>query len=379
MGGAIAFYRHFVERDDFELFVATTDERVLDFNPSYQTLIFSHPPLLERVMNSRLSQWAHSFRHLVSGNFIPDEVISAAEEFKPDLIFTIAGSWDWTTLMSRKLAQRMNIPLVGSFNDWFDFSTIIHPLLRPALEKTFRKFYADCDLAWCTCEGMKRELGEHPNAHVLYPIGSNKSSLTESHQREQQPNNPPVVTFAGNLSLWYGRMMEELVSTALISDYPIEFRIFGGNQSWGPDFHEMVVDRDIFRGYIPFEELKGELAKSDLLILPMGCEEECALVERTSFNTKFLDYLTCKKPIVVWGPDYCSAVQVAREFDSAEVCTSPCAQECFKSIKRVLNSPSKQKNLIDNAEVMFASRFHPNKIHQGLLQKIHELVEPKNN
>ena len=46
MGGAMAFYRHFVERDDFELFVATTDERVLDFNPSYQTLIFSHPPLL---------------------------------------------------------------------------------------------------------------------------------------------------------------------------------------------------------------------------------------------------------------------------------------------------------------------------------------------
>ena len=58
-------------------------------------------------MNSRLSQWAHSFRHLVSGNFIPDEVISAAEEFKPDLIFTIAGSWDWTTLMSKKLANKM--------------------------------------------------------------------------------------------------------------------------------------------------------------------------------------------------------------------------------------------------------------------------------
>ena len=290
----MAFYRHFVERDDFELFVATTDERVLDFNPSYQTLIFSHPPLLERVMNSRLSQWAHSFRHLVSGNFIPDEVISAAEEFKPDLIFTIAGSWDWTTLMSKKLANKMNVPLVGSFNDWFDFSTIIHPLLRPALEKRFRKFYTDCDLAWCTCEGMRRELGEHPNAHVLYPIGSSNASLTESHQREQQPNNPPVVTFAGNLSVWYGRLMEELVSTALMSDYPIEFRIFGGNQSWSPEFNETAIERGIFKGHIPFEALRVELAKSDLLILPMGFEKECAQVERTSFKTKFLDYLTCK-------------------------------------------------------------------------------------
>lgn len=92
MGGAMAFYRHFVKRDDLELFVATTDERVLDFNPSYQTLTLCHPPLLERVMNSRLSQWAHSFRHLISGNFIPDKVLNAAEEFKPNLVFTIAGS-----------------------------------------------------------------------------------------------------------------------------------------------------------------------------------------------------------------------------------------------------------------------------------------------
>ena len=102
---------------------------------------------------------------------------------------------------------------------------------------------------------MRRELGEHPNAHVLYPIGSSNASFTESHQREQQPNNPPVVTFAGNLSVWYGRLMEELVSTALMSDYPIEFRIFGGNQSWSPEFNETVIERGIFKGHIPFEAL----------------------------------------------------------------------------------------------------------------------------
>ena len=102
---------------------------------------------------------------------------------------------------------------------------------------------------------MKRELGEHPNAHVLYPIGSSKSSLTDSRQSEQQPNSPPVVTFAGNLSLCYGRMMEELVSSALQADASIEFRIYGGDHSWSPEFHDMVVERGIFRGHIPFEEL----------------------------------------------------------------------------------------------------------------------------
>ena len=80
--------------------------------------------------------------------------------------------------------------------------------------------------------------------------------------------------------------MEELVSSALQADASIGFRIYGGDHSWSPEFHDMVVERGIFRGHIPFEELQVELAKSDLLILPMGFEKECAQVGRTSFKKK---------------------------------------------------------------------------------------------
>ena len=33
------------------------------------------------------------------------------------------------------------------------------------------------------------------------------------------------------------------------------------------------------------------------------------------------DYLSFRRPILVWGPEYCSAVRVATEFDSAECVT----------------------------------------------------------
>jgi Glycosyltransferase Family 4 len=363
MGGAMAFYRHFVERDDFDLFLATDDKHVLQYNPRYPVLIFQQPTWLERLSRTRFSRWAHSYKHLMAGNFIPTEVLAAAKKFKPDLIFTIAGSWDWTTLMSQKLARKLGVPLVGSFNDWFDFSIIVHPRLHSRLEKRFRSFYRDCDLAWCTSEGMREELGPHSNAQVLYPVGA---------RHETVKNGTPspsrfVATFAGNLSDWYGRMLEQLVRTAWALDAPVEFRIFGGNQSWSADFDRLASERGVFRGHIPFEQLRVKMTEADCLLLLMGFEEKCALIERTSFKTKFLDYLSFQKPVAVWGPEYCSATRYVREFDSAQLCVSPDPNDFLTMLLSLKANASRQNQLVENAAKMYGDRFHPDKIHANFV------------
>jgi hypothetical protein len=119
------------------------------------------------------------------------------------------------------------------------------------------------------------------------------------------------------------------------------------------------------------------VAGADALILPMGFGEECAQVERTSFKTKFLDYLSYQKPILVWGPEYCSAVRVAREFDSAEICTESDATAVLQKILAVRNVPERQAALVRNARKMYEDRFHPDKIHAEFTRKIRELVEKK--
>lgn len=362
MGGAMAFHRHFVERPDFELFVATDDRRVLQYHPPYPVLIFQQPAWLERLSRTRLSRWAHSYKHLLAGHSIPDEVLEAARKFKPDLIFTIAGSWDWTTEMSRQLAHELDVPLVGSFNDWFDFSIIQHPALRSALEKKFRSFYQDCDLAWCTCEGMREELGPHPNAQVLYPVGA-RSQPVPPGKNGAADDSKFVAIFGGNLSDWYGRMLEQLVCAAWAAKAPVEFRIFGGNQSWSADFDRLARERNIFRGHIPFEQLRQEAAAADCLLLLMGFGPECALVERTSFKTKFLDYLAFQKPIAVWGPEYCTATRYVREFGSAAQSVSPDPNDFLKVLLALKDNPAQQKQLVENAAKMYEDRFHPDKVH----------------
>jgi len=111
-----------------------------------------------------------------------------------------------------------------------------------------------------------------------------------------------------------------------------------------------------------------------LLLLPMGFGDECAQIERTSFKTKFLDYLTFQKPIVIWGPEYCSAVRVAREFDGAECYTSPDAAGCVATLQNVARSSERQKQLVANARRMYHSRFDPSRIHAVLLRECEKLV-----
>ena len=49
------------------------------------------------------------------------------------------------------------------------------------------------------------------------------------------------------------------------------------------------------------------LASADALLSVMSFEKEHELFMRTSFTTKFLDYVAFGKPVILWGPEYCDA------------------------------------------------------------------------
>jgi glycosyltransferase involved in cell wall biosynthesis len=184
-----------------------------------------------------------------------------------------------------------------------------------------------------------------------------------------------VVVFAGSLADWYGPMLERLVTAAQSCSAPVEFRFYGSNPSWSREFDALARAQNIYRGQLPFEQLRSEMAGADVLILPMGFGPQCSLVERTSFKTKFLDYLSYQKPILVWGPEYCSAVRVAKEFGSAEICEQPDAAAALEKLLALRQHPQRQSALVNHARKMYDDRFNPDKIHSALVGKIRETVK----
>jgi len=373
-GTAMSFSRHFVERSDFEIFVATDSAEVQEYDVPYPFLRFAAPKWLTRMQHTRFYRWFWQYNQSIAGYFVPDEVWHAARAFQPDLVFTIAGSWNWTARLAQRVARRLRVPLVASFNDWFDFGVLMHPYFRASIERDFRKFYRDCDLAFCTCEGMLEELGPHPNAHLLYPIGSRMPEVQQRFNPYTPDGTSATVFFAGSLSAWYGPMLEQLIRSN--PDSRLRFEIFGSpvHATWSGKFDSFARAAGVYKGQVPFDRLRSHAEKADLLLLPMGFGDEHAQTERTSFKTKFLDYLTFQKPIVVWGPEYCSAVRFAREFDAAECYTSSDPAGCIATLQRLAASSERQKQLVANARRMYHSRFEPGQIHAVLLRECEALV-----
>ena len=364
----MTFHRHFCERDDFTTRVATD---ATDYNRP-GSILFDVPRWWRRVRNSRLNRMSCGLELLHGQFLLPPRVIDAARSFQPDAVFTVAGSWDWTSLAAQRVARVLQVPLVASFNDWFDYPWFRGlPSQRRSVEKRFRRFYREADLALCTSEGMRDELGPHPSSHVLYPLGE---KATEMPPLALDRREPATVLFCGNLGEWYGRMLEGLVRAAWQQASSLRFRIFGGAPSWSDEFEREARARGVYGGRVPFDELRSEAAAADILLLPMGFGDDHALVERTSFKTKFLDYLAFGRPILVWGPSYCSAARTASEFDSAEVVSHPSEMECLLALQALAADRERQRTLVANSRKMYEDRFHPDRIHGGLVEKIHALM-----
>jgi glycosyltransferase involved in cell wall biosynthesis len=371
-GSAMTFYRHFIEKTDFEVRVATDCLDFKNYDLPYKPFVFQIPTWWNRIRNTRFHKWVIGLEGIRGEFFLPRQVMAEARRFQPDVVFTMAGSWNWVALAALKTARTLGVPLAASFNDWYDYPWLMgHERQRHAIERRFRRFYRECDLALCTSDGMKEALGPHPNAHVWYPCGAAMPFLERSLcDAVATSKNTCTVFFGGSLGEWYGPMLEDLVTTSEEVFPQLRFRIFGGLETWSRLFHEKASEAGIFGGRIPFERLQEEAKQADILLLPMGFDPAVAHIESTSFKTKFLDYLTFRRPIVVWGPEYCSAVRVAKEFDSACCVTTRNPLDCAQAIEDLRRHPKRREELVQNAERMYADRFHPDKIHSLLVREL---------
>src|SRR5271170_4144120 len=211
-GGAMAFYRHFIEQNDFEIKVVTNCDRFPATSIPYEPVRFGPGRLTCRLFRTRLMPWVYGPHSLIACGRVPATVWRAARGFKPDVIFTIAGSWDYSALVAEHVSRRLGVPLVASFNDWYNYGWFpSHPVYHRMIEQRFRRFYREADLALCTCEGMREALGPHPNVHILYPMGAPRSEVREPFQPFVGNHRRFIVAFGGSLADWYGPMLERLV------------------------------------------------------------------------------------------------------------------------------------------------------------------------
>ena len=116
------------------------------------------------------------------------------------------------------------------------------------------------------------------------------------------------------------------------------------------------------------------LASADALLSVMSFEKEHELFMRTSFTTKFLYYVSFGKPVILWGPEYCTPVRVAREHGGAAVVSAADAAAVVSLCRKIARDTKLNEKLSKEALQLHQTLFNPDRLQNDLVQKITELV-----
>jgi glycosyltransferase involved in cell wall biosynthesis len=337
------------------------------------------PYLAHRLKKSRfgprLAAWISDYENFIWPLTTKDALEEAVKKFQPELILTLAECG--LCHIARKAAQRHRIPLAGLFLDWFPVMKghYGHKSTQGILSRRYRELYAACDLAFCTSDGMQEMLGPHPNSHVIYPMpGKHRVPAEKSSPRS---NGKFRLVYVGAVENFYGRMLCSLIEK-IQTRSDLEIIVVGPSADWPRQPLEHARATGTYLGFKPPEEAAEVLASADALLVVMSFEKEHELFMRTSFTTKFLDYVAFGKPVILWGPEYCTPVRVARKHGGAAVVSSNDVDAVVALSRQIAADSALSEKLSNEALQLHQTLFNPDRLQDVFVQKITELVDGRN-
>ena len=117
------------------------------------------------------------------------------------------------------------------------------------------------------------------------------------------------------------------------------------------------------------------LAGADALLVVMSFEREHELFMRTSFTTKFLDYSAFAKPVILWGPDYCTPSRLAKREDAALVVETESPAGVIAATKKLMDEPSEIERLSAASLRLNQTVFSPDRLQGIFVREIEKLAK----
>jgi len=142
-------------------------------------------------------------------------------------------------------------------------------------------------------------------------------------------------------------------------DHPtIELQVRGTNPPWPESFKQAARLKGSWTDFAPREEFEAWLAASDAFLIPMAFDPSMRRRMETSFPSKLIECLQYGRPIIVWGPEYCSAVKWARGGNHALCITNPHPSAVVSALNHLSSSPTDQASLARAAAAAHARHGH---------------------
>ena len=372
-GGPVQMYRHFKERDDFEL---------REFTPGAEDLwaqwlgpkLATHP-VFQRLRNTRLYPWAITAANTTLLDRQAAPLARALAAWRPEVVLTVA--YGRYAFVAERVARRLRVPLVIFVHDWWpDLLAACQGGAKSMLDRAFRRLLHRSALALCVSENMAKELGPGVNAVVLPPIPASSVSPASTRSPSKRGTSClPVLVYVGSLQGHYGSTVRRLADyVSSLAAPPFLFRCYGRADEWPAGERERLAAAGTYGG-VPRhgEEIDQVLSEADALLVVMNFEAEDRRRVRTSFPSKIPDFAPLGKPMLIWAPDYSSAAQFARQEGIGPVVSEETPESVVSAFRAMIESGA-GPSMGSRCRALAEGLFQPERIHQQLLDRLDQLL-----
>jgi glycosyltransferase involved in cell wall biosynthesis len=234
--------------------------------------------------------------------------------FSPEVVLTVSHSYTWITAARFAAKHRLPLHLI-CHDDWPRIANL--PARTKAhLDRVFGDVYRQAVSRLCISPFMRAEYRKRygVDGDVLLPSrAADCLTYEEPPQRLREQNKRLTVAFGGTIN-------NPSDARALKSLADILHKMGGRLLLFGPltadDARQHGLDRYNveLRGLVKSNDLIHHFrAKADVLFVPMSFDAANRPSAELSFPSKLADYTAAGLPLLIQGPDHCSAVRWALE------------------------------------------------------------------
>jgi len=374
--GSALLYRLLSEYEPEELRIVETGSSSLPDRRLPRVKYEWSPLARTRWLNTRFHPYVVTY-HSAAAKRPSAELLTKVNEFEFDCVLTVAHGFGW--LAASALAEYRSVPLHLIVHDDWPRAAHVPTIFRSWLDRSFAKTYRQAQSRMCISPTMK-DCYRHKygvDGDVLYPMRQNGGPQFGSPAtRVGASDHPFTIAFAGSINTpGYVRALKRLsAALELVGGRLLLFGPLNKSEAEGLDLARPNI---IFGGLLESATLIKQLRQeADALFVPMSFAEADRLNMEMAFPSKLADYTAVGAPLLIYGPDYCSAVRWAKENPGvAMVVTGNETDALAEPVRRLASSPA-DRVLLGTQALDVGNRYFSHDLVQSVFNSALKSVTP---
>ena len=374
--GSALLYRLLSEFPAEELRIVETASPSLPGRRLVDVKYQSSPLAKTRWLNTRFHPYAVAF-YSTAAKRLSADLLATFKNFEFDSILTVVHGFGWLTASA--LAESRGVPLHLIIHDDWPRAAHVPAAFRSWLDLNFARAYRQAQSRLCVSPAMKESYRQRygVDGEVLYPMRNKQSPEFESPAARLGSNDHPfTIAFAGSINTpGYVQALKRL--GAALEPIGGQLLLFGPLNEGEARHIGLARTNVVFGGLLESSVLIERLRQeADALFVPMSFSEEDRLNMEMAFPSKLADYTAVGAPLLVYGPEYCSAVRWAEDNAGvALVVTSKDEDALTDPVRRLAFSPA-DRVLLGTRALDVGRRCFSHELVQDVFNKSLAIVTP---